>query len=41
VLDLLTDLMGKAAGRAAYAEARWVALDSEELSVRSGQVDDV
>jgi TldD protein len=41
MLDLLTDLMGKAAGRAAYAEARWVALDTEELSVRSGQVDDV
>ena len=41
MLDLLTGLMDKVAGRAAYAEARWVALDTEELSVRSGQVDDV
>jgi TldD protein len=41
VLDLLTDLMGKAEDRCAYAEARWVALENEELAVRSGQVDDV
>jgi TldD protein len=41
VLDLLTDLMGKAEDRCSYAEARWVALDGEELAVRHGQVDEV
>jgi TldD protein len=41
VLDLLTDLVGKAEGRCAYADARWVALDGEELAVRHGQVDEV
>jgi TldD protein len=39
VLDLVTDLMGKAERRCAYAEARWVALDEEGLAVRNGQVD--
>jgi len=41
VLDLLTDLMAKAEGRCAYAEARHVALREEDLSVRLGQVDDI
>jgi TldD protein len=39
-LDLLTDLMGKAEGRCAYAEARHVERRDEALTVRSGQVDD-
>jgi TldD protein len=39
-LDLLTDLMGKAEGRCAYAEARHVERREETLAVRSGQVDD-
>jgi len=39
-LDLLTDLMGKAEGRCAYAEARHVDRREETLAVRSGQVDD-
>jgi len=41
MLDLLTDLMGKAAGRCAYADARHVAARAEGLSVRNGRVDDV
>jgi TldD protein len=40
-LDLLCDLMAKAAGRAAYAEARWVDTDSEDLRVRNGRVDEL
>jgi TldD protein len=39
-LDLLTDLMGKAEGRCAYAEARHVERRDEALTVRSSQVDD-
>ena len=39
-LDLLTDLMGKAEGRCAYAEARHVESRDEALSVRAGEVDD-
>jgi TldD protein len=39
-LDLVTDLMGKAEGRCAYAEARHVESRDEALSVRAGQVDD-
>jgi TldD protein len=39
-LDLLTDLMTKAEGRCAYAEARHVERREEALSVRSGQVED-
>ena len=34
-LDLLTDLMGKAEGRCAYAEARHVEWRDEALSVRA------
>jgi len=41
MLDLLTDLMGKAQGRCAYAEARHVSTRSQELGVLNGQVDDV
>jgi TldD protein len=41
VLELLTDLMAKADGRCAYAEARHVATDTEDLAVRNGQVDDI
>jgi TldD protein len=41
VLDLLTDVMGKAGGRASYAEARHVHYEVEELAVRNGEVDDV
>jgi TldD protein len=41
VLDLLTDLVAKADGRCAYAEARHVATDTEDLAVRNGQVDDI
>src|SRR5258706_11422916 len=33
--------MAKADGRCAYAEARHVATDTEELAVRKGQVDDI
>jgi TldD protein len=40
ILDLLTDLMGKAEGRCAYAEARHVDHREESLSVRAGEVDD-
>ena len=39
-LDLVRDLMGKAAGRCAYAEARHVESREEALSVRAGEVDD-
>ena len=39
-LDLLRDLMGKAEGRCAYAEARHVESREEALSVRAGEVDD-
>jgi TldD protein len=39
-LDLVRDLMAKAEGRCAYAEARHVELRDEAVSVRSGQVDD-
>ena len=41
MLDLLTDLMGKAQGQCAYADARWVALDREDLTVLRGGIDDV
>ena len=41
MLDLLTDLMDKADGRCAYAEARHVHTRSEELGVLNGQVDDI
>jgi TldD protein len=41
VLDLLTDLMAKADGRCAYAEARHVVTDSEDLTVLAGRVDDL
>jgi TldD protein len=40
ILDLLTDLMGKAEGHCAYAEARHVDHREESLSVRAGEVDD-
>jgi TldD protein len=39
-LDLLTELMGAAEGRCAYAEARHVDRREESLSVRAGEVDD-
>jgi TldD protein len=41
VLDLLVDLVAKAEGRCAYAEARHVATSAEDLAVRNGRVDDV
>ena len=41
VLDLLCDLMGKVPARCAYAEARHVAGDSEDLAIRNGQIDDI
>ena len=40
MLDALVDLMGVAAGRCTYAEARHVARTSEELSVRNGRVEE-
>jgi TldD protein len=40
ILDLLTDLMDKAHGRCAYAEARHVARLEEALAVRAGDVED-
>jgi TldD protein len=39
-LDLLTELMGKAAGRCSYAEARHVDRRDEALAVRAGEVDE-
>ena len=39
-LDLIRDLMGKAEGHCAYAEARHVESREEALSVRAGEVDD-
>ena len=39
-LDLLTEVMARAQGRCAYAEARHVERREEALSVRSGHVDD-
>jgi TldD protein len=39
-LDLLTELMAKAAGRCAYAEARHVDRRDEALAVRAGEVDE-
>jgi TldD protein len=41
MLDVLTALMDRAAGRAAYAEARFVREEVEVLSVRDGRVEDV
>ena len=41
MLDLLCDLMGKVPARCAYAEARHVAGDSEDLAIRNGQIDDI
>jgi len=38
-LDDLTELMSRAAGRCAYAEARRVARSEEELAVRNGRVE--
>jgi TldD protein len=40
ILELLTELMDTAAGRAVYAEARHVADTREHLSVVSGEVED-
>jgi TldD protein len=40
ILDLLTDLIGKAEGRCAYAEARHVDTREEALAVRAGEVDE-
>jgi len=39
-LQLVTELMATARGRAAYAEARFVERREEAVSVRSGEVDD-
>jgi TldD protein len=39
--DLLEELMQKAAGRADYAEARYVATRAESIATRNGMVDDV
>jgi TldD protein len=39
-LELLTDLMAKAEGRCAYAEARHVDRRDEALAVRAGEVDE-
>jgi TldD protein len=41
VLDLLIDLVAKADGRCAYAEARHVDRRAESLAVRAGDVDEV
>ena len=41
MLDLLTELIGRAPGRCEYAEARHVATDSEDLLVRNGHVEQV
>ncbi len=41
MLDLLTDLVAKADGRCAYAEARHVDRRAESLAVRGGDVDEV
>ena len=40
ILDLLTELMAKAAGGCAYAEARHVERRDEALAVRAGEVDE-
>jgi TldD protein len=40
ILDLLTELMAKAAGRCSYAEARHVDRRDEALAVRAGEVDE-
>ena len=39
MLELLTDLMGDAVGRCAYAEARHVDSRSEAIAVLNGRVD--
>jgi TldD protein len=39
VLDLLTDLLSRAEGRCAYAEARHVERVEEELAVRNGRIE--
>ena len=39
--DLLTDLVQAAAGRADYADARWVHSRRERLATRSGRLDEV
>ena len=39
MLDLLVDLVDRASGRCAYAEARHVRTDDEHLLVRNGKVD--
>jgi TldD protein len=41
MLDLLVDLVDRASGRCAYAEARHVSTDDEHLLVRNGQVERV
>ncbi len=41
MLDLLTDVVAKAEGRCAYAEARHVDRRAESLAVRAGEVDEV
>jgi len=41
MLDLLVDLVDRASGRCAYAEARHVSSDDEHLLVRNGHVDRV
>jgi TldD protein len=41
VLDALVDLMGRAAGRCAHAEARFVDRTDERLTVRNGRVEQV
>jgi TldD protein len=41
MLDLLVDLVDRASGRCAYAEARHVSTDDEHLLVRNGKVDRV
>ena len=41
MLDLLTELMGAAEGRCAYAEARHVDVRSEALAVVNGAIDDI
>src|SRR5829696_2048350 len=41
MLDLLVDLVDRASGRCAYAEARHVSTDDEHLLVRNGQIERV
>jgi TldD protein len=41
MLDVLTEVLGRAPARCTYAEARHVATDDEDLLVRNGRVDHV